>query len=70
LVETLDWKDYYALRGTFRVTRKLEYGFAMLAMLLDPERRPMDTFLTYEKKPEVVNDLSEIMNILGGSIGK
>jgi hypothetical protein len=58
------------LRGTFRVTRKLEWGFAMLAMLLDPQHRPMDTFMPYEKKPEVVNDLSEIMNILGGNIGK
>jgi hypothetical protein len=66
LAEVLDWKDYYALRGTFRVTRKLEYGFAMLAMFLDPERRPMDTFLNYEKKPEVENDLSEVMKILGG----
>jgi hypothetical protein len=52
------------------VTRKLEWGFAMLAMLLDPQHRPMDTFTPYEKKPEVVNDLSEIMNILGGNIGK
>jgi hypothetical protein len=38
----------------------------MLAMFLDPERRPMDTFLNYEKKPEVVNDLSEVYKILGG----
>jgi hypothetical protein len=66
LAEALDWKDYYALKGTFRVTRKLERGFAMLAMFLDPEHRPMDTFMPYEKKPEVVNDLSEVYKILGG----
>lgn len=48
------------------MTRKLEWGFAMLAMFLDPEHRSMDTFLTYEKKPEVELDPSEVMKILTG----
>jgi hypothetical protein len=38
----------------------------MLAMLIDPERRPMDTFMPHERKPEVENDLSEVMKILSG----
>lgn len=38
----------------------------MLAMFLDPEHRPMDTFMPYEKRPEVENDLSEVMKILTG----
>ncbi len=38
----------------------------MLAHLVDREGRAQDAFQPYERKPEVENDLNEVMKILTG----
>lgn len=65
--EAQDWMEYYKLRGTFNQNRKMEWGFAMVAWMVNRAgggTAELQDFMPYSKTPE--SDLEEAMKILGG----
>jgi hypothetical protein len=66
-VEAQSWMEYYKLRGTFNQNRKMEWGFALVAWMVNRAnggKAEMSDLMPYSKAPG--DDLDEAMKILGG----
>lgn len=53
--EMLSWKAYMRKRGSLNIGRRLESGFALLAMVVNRTgggKAKMDSFMPYEHPPE------------------
>ncbi|MES2625885.1 MAG: hypothetical protein V4628_11455 [Pseudomonadota bacterium] len=59
--EFLVWAAYCRKNGALSINKKLEWSFALIAMLLTEGKKPMSDFMPYMKEPEEEISLDKAM---------
>lgn len=66
--ELLSWSEYIRLRGSLNVGNRLEYGFALIAMMINRAcggKTDMSDYMPHFEKPPA--SIEDIMGVLSGS---
>lgn len=67
--EFLTWCAYIKKHGSLNVGRRLEYGFGMVAMMINRAcggNKEMSDFMPHYEKPSGLGSIGDVMNILSG----
>lgn len=68
--ESQDWAEYIRRRGSLNTGRRLEYGFAMIAMMINRAQggnKEMSYYMPHHQEPEEGEaEIEDVMRILGG----
>lgn len=62
--ELLSWSAYIKKRGSLNIGRRLEWGFALLAMYLAGGKKEMSDFMPHEEQKYA--SIEDVLNIFRG----